>query len=284
MEAATGAVALNDGRRIPQLGFGTYKISPGDTAAAVRAALEAGYRHIDTATMYGNEVEVGQAIRDSGLPREDVWITTKLNNDSHGHAAALAAGRRSARLLGVEYIDLYLIHWPLPSLDRYVETWLALEQLQHEGTAASVGVSNFQLAHLRRLAQESDVTPAVNQVELHPYLAQRPLRDYHAAHGIVTEAWSPLARGGALLADPTIAAIAATHEASPAQVVLAWHRAAGTVAIPKSVHPDRIRANLASAGVALNPADRAAIDALDRDGRVGSDPDRVSPDPTSRGR
>jgi 2,5-diketo-D-gluconate reductase A len=269
-------VPLRDGAQIPQLGFGVYQVAPDQARAVVGEALRVGYRSIDTATMYGNEPGVGRAVADSGLPREQVFVTTKLNNDAHGYENVLRAFERSRSALGLDYVDLYLIHWPLPSQDRYVETWQAFVKIQQDGGARSIGVSNFHPAQLDRLQAETGVLPVLNQVELHPYLTQRDLRAYHGAHGIVTEAWSPLARGGALLRDRTIAALADKYAKTPAQIVLRWHLEQGIVAIPKSGRPERIRENFDVFDIDLDAEDVEAISALDRHQRTGSDPDRVS--------
>ncbi len=268
--------ALNNGVAIPQLGFGVFLVPPGETATAVATALSTGYRHIDTARLYDNEREVGGAIGKSGVPRDEIFVTTKLWNSDQGYDAALAAFDQSLERLGFDYVDLYLIHWPLPKADRYVETWRALEKIAAEGRARAIGVSNFQIGHLRRLIDETGTVPAVNQVELHPHLTQAPLRAFHAERGIVTEAWSPLARGGDVLTDPRIAAIAHRHGKTPAQVILRWHLQVGTVAIPKSVTPSRIAENLDVFGFTLTHDEIAAIEALNTDTRIGPDPDRFN--------
>ncbi|WP_407526834.1 aldo/keto reductase [Methylobacterium oryzisoli] len=266
-------VTLNDGRRIPQLGFGVWKLADETVPALVGVALEAGYRSIDTAAAYGNEVGVGRAIAASGLPREDLFVTTKLWNDGHGFDAALRAFDASLQRLGLDHVDLYLVHWPVPRQDAFVETWRALMRLREEGRARSIGVSNFTVAQLTRLIDETGSSPSVNQIELHPGFQQSALRAFHAETGIVTEAWSPLGQGGAL-AHPVIAAIAAKHGRSPAQVVLRWHLDLGHVAIPKSATPDRIRENADLFGFHLDPDDHARIAGLDApDGRIGPDPD-----------
>ena len=236
-------VTLNSGQQMPQLGFGVFKVPLDETERAVSAAFEAGYRSIDTAAMYGNEEGVGAAIASSGLPRDELFITTKLNNDAHGYDNALQAFEDSRGKLGLDYLDLYLIHWPLPAQDRYVETWQAMIKLRDDGLIRSIGVSNFHPAHLDRLIGETGETPAVNQIELHPYLVQRQLREYDAAHGIATEAWSPIARGGELLKDETITSLAEKYGKTPAQIVIRWHLELGNVVIPKSVTPERIREN-----------------------------------------
>jgi 2,5-diketo-D-gluconate reductase A len=265
-------IPLRDGARIPQLGFGVFLVPPPQTAEAVSLALEAGYRHIDTAAQYANETGVGQAVIASGLDRADVFITTKCGNPDHGYEEATAACHASLDRLGLGPIDLYLIHWPVPSRDRYVDTWRAFIDLQAEGLVRSIGVSNFQAAHLERIIAETGVTPAVNQIELHPRLAQPELRRVHARHGIVTEAWSPLARGG-MLDDPVVTAIAAAHDRTPAQVLIRWHVQLGNVVIPKSVTPRRIKENLDVFGFELDAEQTAALDALDRGERIGPNPD-----------
>jgi 2,5-diketo-D-gluconate reductase A len=266
-------VSLNTGGAMPRLGFGVFKVPPAETQEAVERALAAGYRSIDTAAMYGNESGVGAALKASGLPRDDVFVTTKLNNDAHGADAARQAFERSLSELGLDHVDLYLIHWPLPRQDRYVETWRALEPIAKDGRARAIGVSNFQVHHLQRLLDETDVVPAVNQIELHPYLVQDELRDFHAQHGIVTEAWSPLARGGALLREPTITALAEKYGRTPAQIVIRWHLQLDNVVIPKSVTPSRIVENADVFGFELDDDDVAAVTALDRGQRTGPDPD-----------
>ena len=268
-------IPLNTGRTIPQLGFGVFQINPGDTVEAVTTALEAGYRHIDTAQMYGNEKEVGDAIAKSGLDRGDVFVTSKLGNADHHPDDARHAFYRSVSALGCEYIDLFLIHWPLPTRygGDYVSTWKTLEEFYGDGRARSIGVSNFQPHHLRRLEAACEVPPAVNQIEVHPYLTQAEVRAYCAERGIAVEAWSPLARGGGLLGEPTIASIASQVGKSPAQVVLRWHIERGDIVFPKSVTPSRIRENIDIFDFELSAEDVAAIGALNRDARTGPDPD-----------
>jgi len=263
---------LNDGREIPQLGFGVFQVPPAETEAAVTRALEVGYRHIDTAAAYRNEAGVARAIAAVGLDRSEVFITTKLFNDDHGREQAQRAFAASLERLETDYVDLYLIHWPVPSEDRYVETWRALEQFHREGRARSIGVSNFNLEHLERLGSETETVPAVNQVELHPYLAQRELRAYQREHGIATEAWSPIGQGGDVLDDPAIGAIAESHDRSPAQVIIRWHLQSGNIVIPKSVTPDRIAENFRAFDFELSDAEMAPIDGLDRGERLGPDP------------
>jgi diketogulonate reductase-like aldo/keto reductase len=266
-------VSLNNGVPIPQLGFGVFKVPPAETAEIVARALAAGYRHIDTAAMYGNEAGVGQAIAESGIPRDELFVTTKLNNDAHGTDEALRAFEDSRRKLGLDVVDLYLIHWPLPSQDRYVETWRALEKLRDDGVVRAIGVSNFQPAHLRRLLDETGTVPALNQIELHPYLTQDELRRFDADHGIATEAWSPLARGGALLRDQVVTSIAEKYGRTPAQIVLRWHLQLGNVVIPKSATPSRIEENFALFDFELADDDVEAISGLNRNERTGPDPD-----------
>ncbi|AOS64348.1 aldo/keto reductase [Actinoalloteichus hymeniacidonis] len=267
------SLALNNGVRIPQLGFGVFQIPDSETEAAVDAALEAGYRSIDTANLYANEAAVGRAVRTSGIPREELFITTKLGNDDHGYASALRAFDESMEKLGLEYLDLYLIHWPQPKRDHYIDTWRAFEKLLEEERVQAIGVSNFQVAHLKRLLDSSAVVPSINQIELHPNLVQHELREFHAAHNILTEAWSPLAKGG-LLTDPTITALAEKHDRTPAQVVLRWHIQLGNVVIPKSVTPSRIAENIDVFDFTLSEDDIASITGLNSDTRTGPHPDR----------
>ena len=264
---------LNDGREIPQVGLGVFQVPSEDTARVVSEALAAGYRHVDTASAYGNEREVGQGLRDAGLPRDEVWVTTKVWNNEHGRDATRAACKRSLQLLDLEHLDLYLIHWPAPAQDRYVETWEALIELRDEGLARSIGVSNFHAEHLDRVIEATGVTPAVNQIELHPRLAQAELRARHAELGIVTEAWSPLAKGGELLDDPIVREVAEAAGRTPAQVVLRWHIQLGNVVIPKSVRAERMRENLDVLDWELSREGMAAIDGLERGGRTGPHPD-----------
>ena len=258
---------------IPQLGFGVFQVPPEDTAEVTARALEVGYRHIDTAAGYENEAGVGEAVRASGLDRGEVFVTTKCPNDSHGYDEARAAFADSQERLGIGYVDLYLIHWPVPSRDRYVETWKAFIELQSEGGVREIGVSNFQPAHLQRVIEETGVTPSINQVELHPYLQQRELRTEHERLGILTEAWSPLAQGE-VLDDPTITRIAEGHGRTPGQVVIRWHLQLGNVVIPKSVTAERIAQNFDVFGFELSDDDMAAMEALDRGHRTGPDPDQ----------
>ena len=264
-------IALPDEVEIPQLGFGVFQVPPEETEAAVAGALAVGYRHIDTAAAYRNERGVGAAIAASGLPREEVFVTTKLWNSQQGHDAALEAIDKSLGRLGMDHVDLYLIHWPVPEQDRYVETWQAFEEIRAQGKARAVGVSNFRVEDLERLAEETATTPAVNQIELHPRFQQRELRAYHAEHGIATEAWSPLAQG-AVLEEEAIVAIAEAHGKTAAQVVLRWHLQLDNVVIPKSVTPERIRANFDLFDFELSGEEMAAVEELDRGGRIGPDP------------
>lgn len=265
-------VELNNGVSIPQFGFGVFQIPPAETARAVRTALEAGYRHIDTAQMYRNEDGVGAGIAESGLSREDVFVTTKLANDAHGHDNAITALEGSLQRLGFDYVDLYLIHWPLPHKDSFVRTWQGFEEILRAGKARAIGVSNFQPHHLERLAEETAAVPAVNQIELHPALQQTELRTYHRAHGIATEAWSPLARAE-VLEDPVLADLARKHGRTAAQVVLRWHIQLGNIVFPKSATPERIRENIDVFGFELDDEDMTAIGKLDDGMRTGPDPD-----------
>jgi 2,5-diketo-D-gluconate reductase A len=267
------SIALNNGVEIPQLGFGVFQIEPENTAEAVGTALEIGYRHIDTAEMYGNEKQVGEAVRASGLDRGDVFVTSKLNNGFHRRDDALRAFDGTLEALGFEQLDLFLIHWPLPTIDvDYVETWKAMEEIYASGRCRAVGVSNFNPHHLRRLFGETEVRPAVNQIEVHPYLAQDDVRAFDAEHEIVTEAWSPIAQGK-VLDDPAITAIAERLGRTPAQVVLRWHVQRGDVVFPKSVTPERIRENFEIFDFELEEGDMASITGLDRQERTGPDPD-----------
>ncbi len=267
-------IPLNDGNSIPQLGFGVYKIPEAETAEAVRTALAAGYRHIDTAAFYENERGVGEGVRTSGLDRDEVFVTSKVWWTDNGYDSALRSFDASLDRLGFDTVDLFLIHWPAPKQDRYVETWRALEHVRDEGRARSIGVANFHTHHLERLARETETAPAVNQVELHPWLPQEEVRAYDTAHGIVTEAWSPLARGR-VLGDPVLDRLAAKHGVTPAQIVLRWQVQLGNVVIPKSATPERIRQNLDIFGFALDADDVAAIATLNTGERTGRDPDEL---------
>jgi len=267
-------VKLNNGVEMPWLGLGVYLSPPGrETEQAVRWALDAGYRHVDTAAFYENEADVGRAVRASGVPRESVFIATKVWNSDQGYEGTLKAFDRSRKLLGVDVVDLYLIHWPVKG--RYLDTWKAMEKLYAEGKARAIGVSNFLVHHLEDLGKSSSVTPAVNQVEFHPYLVQKELLSFDAAAGIRHEAWAPLTRSRSL-GDPVIAAIAAKHGRTPAQVVLRWDFQLGVVAIPKSVHRERIEENSRIFDFALDPGDVERITALDTGTRIGPHPDRIT--------
>jgi 2,5-diketo-D-gluconate reductase A len=272
MPPMSTTLKLNDGHDMPALGFGVWQIPDGEAPRAVRRAIETGYRLIDTAAAYGNEAGVGEALRGAAVPREELFITTKLWNDSQGFDKALKAFDQSMRLLRLDRLDLYLIHWPYPGLDRYVETWRALIRLREEGRVKSIGVSNFNAEQIQRLADETGALPAVNQIELHPFFQQAALRAFHPQHGIVTEAWSPLGKAR-ILENRTLTAIAAKHGRTPAQIVLRWHLQNGVVAIPKSVTPSRIRENFDVFGFELDSDDMEKIASLDtRSGRTGPDP------------
>ncbi|MGW1677107.1 aldo/keto reductase [Saccharopolyspora sp. NPDC002376] len=266
-------ITLSTGAAMPQLGYGVFQIPADEVVAPVRSAIEAGYRSIDTATVYGNEAGVGQAIVESGVKREDLFVTTKLWNEAQGYDSTLKAFDESLERLGLDYVDLYLIHWPVAAKDQYVDTWKAFQKLHADGRAKAIGVSNFQIPHLRRLFDETDVVPAVNQIELHPNLPQAELRSFHAEHGIVTEAWSPLGQGKGLLDDATLAALGEKYGKSPAQIVLRWHLQLGNVVIPKSVTPSRIKENIEVFDFELADDDVAAITGLSTGVRVGPDPD-----------
>ena len=271
--ATVPTIRLNNGVEIPQLGFGVYQVPPEDTADAVSTALEIGYRHIDTAEMYGNEKGVGEAVARSGIDRGEVFVTSKLNNGFHRRDDALRAFDQSLGDLGFEYLDLFLIHWPLPGIDvDYIETWKAMEEIYASGRCRAIGVSNFQAHHLRRLFSQSQVRPAVNQIEVHPYLTQEELRAYDADHEIVTEAWSPIAQGK-VLGDPAIVAIAERLDRTPAQVVLRWHVQRGDVVFPKSVSRQRMQENFELFDFELGTEDMATLTGLDRGERTGPDPD-----------
>jgi 2,5-diketo-D-gluconate reductase A len=273
---AIPSLTLNDGTTIPQIGFGTWQVDPADAVGAVTTALEAGYRHIDTAQMYGNEKQVGEALRASGLPREEVFVTSKLHNGAHRPDDARRAFDTTLADLGFDHVDLFLVHWPLPTRydGDYASTWRTLEEFAADGRARSIGVSNFQVPHLERLAAETSVTPSVNQVELHPHFLNRAVTAYGAAHGIVTEAWSPLAQGR-IVEEPAVRGIAERLVRTPAQVTLRWHLEKGHVVFPKSVTPERVRQNIDILDIELTADDMAAIDALDRgeEGRIGPNPD-----------
>ncbi len=268
-------VTLNDGSLIPQLGFGVWQVSTEDIIPAVGTALEVGYRHIDTAAIYGNEEGVGKAIADSGIPREELYVTTKLWNSHHSHDAAIAAVQESLAKLGLDYVDLYLIHWPTPAKDNYVEAWLALEEIQSKGWARSIGVSNFLEGHLRRMVAEGSVVPAVNQIELHPTLTQTDLVKVNDELGIKTEAYSPLGLSEDLNND-TIVGLAKSYQRTPAQVIIRWHLQKGYIVFPKSVTPSRIKENFDVFDFELTGDDIASIDALDRGNRTGSHPEEFN--------
>ncbi|RDH77643.1 aldo/keto reductase [Mycolicibacterium moriokaense] len=269
-------IELNDGTAIPQLGFGVFQIDPGETADAVKRALDIGYRHIDTAEMYQNEAGVGQGIRDAGLDRADVYITSKLNNGFHKPDEARRAFDATLSALGSDYVDLFLIHWPLPTLydGDFVSTWQTLEEFKKDGRARSIGVSNFQVAHLERLASETETVPAVNQIEAHPYFTNDEVRAYGQKHGIATEAWSPIAQG-AVLDDQVVDGIAKATGKSPAQVVLRWHIQRGDIVFPKSVTTQRIKDNFEIFDFELSPDDADALTELNKgeNGRRGPNPD-----------
>lgn len=269
-------ITLNDGHQIPQLGFGTYQVPPAETAQTVRTAVEIGYRHIDTAQMYGNEKGVGQGIRDAGVDRGHVFITSKLNNGFHRPDDARRAFDQTLAELGTDYVDLFLIHWPLPTRydGDFVSTWKTLEEFKADGRARSIGVSNFEIHHLQELARETQTVPAVNQIEVHPYLTNDAVRAYGVEHNIVTEGWSPIARG-AVLTDPVVSRIARATGAHPAQVVLRWHIERGDVVFPKSMDPRRIKENFEVFDFEINDEEIEALTALDRgeEGRHGPHPD-----------
>ncbi|MDT0465082.1 aldo/keto reductase [Streptomyces gibsoniae] len=272
MSSKVPPIILNNGVEMPQLGFGVWQVPDDEAESAVATALEAGYRSIDTAAIYGNEEGVGKALATSGIPRQDLFITTKLWNSDHGYDSTLRAFDTSLAKLGLEYVDLYLIHWPLPSRGTFVDTYKALEAIYADGRAKAIGVSNFLPEHLRTLIEETSVIPAVDQIELHPHLQQHAAREYHAEQGIATEAWSPLGQGKGLLEVPAIVAIAQKHNRTPAQVVLRWHLQLGNIVIPKSVTPSRIRENIDVFDFTLDTEDMAAISALNEDRRIGPDP------------
>ncbi|MCL2872016.1 MAG: aldo/keto reductase [Betaproteobacteria bacterium] len=270
-------LTLNDGSSIPQLGFGTWQTPEEKAAAAVAAALAAGYRLIDTAAIYGNEVGVGEGIRASDVPREDIFVTTKLWNSQQGYDETLRAYDESLRRLKLDHVDLYLIHWPMAHRGRYLDSWRALVTLKKEGRVRSIGVSNFQKAHLQQAMDETGVVPAVNQIELHPYFQQRAMRAFHAQHGIVTESWSPIGQGGALLRDEKVLRIAQKHGKTAVQIVLRWHLENGLIAIPKTVHAERARENFNVFDFRLDSEDMAALNSLDNPkGRLGPDPDTAN--------
>jgi len=266
------AVKLNDGNHIPQLGYGVWQIGNDEAISAVSEALKVGYRHIDTAAIYGNEEGTGKAINESGIARSDIYLTTKLWNKEQGYESTLKAFDESLRKLGTEYVDLYLIHWPLPSKDLFMETWRAFIKIKEEGRAKSIGVSNFRTADLERILKESDVVPVLNQIELHPQFQQDELRLFHSKHNIATEAWSPLGQG-TILENTTLKMIAEKHGKSVAQIILRWHIETGNIVIPKSVTPARIKENFEVFDFSLNGTDHDAITKLDKtEGRIGPNP------------
>ncbi|MBX8490865.1 aldo/keto reductase [Pseudomonas cichorii] len=264
-------IQLSDAQRIPQIGLGVWQASDDEARAAVRVAIEEGYCHVDTASIYGNEKGVGEGLRDSGAPREQVYLTTKVWNNAHGFDAATAALDASLKRLKVDYVDLLLIHWPVPSQNDYVDTWRALIEAQRIGKAKSIGVSNFNRDHLQRLTEETGVAPVLNQIELHPFLQQRELRDVHESMGIATQSWSPLGQGSAL-SNPAISEIARKHGRTAAQVIIRWHIELGLIAIPKSITPSRICENFNVFDFSLDTSDLAAFAALDSGKRLGPDP------------
>ncbi len=269
-------LSFNDGHTIPQLGFGVFRVDPDEAERIVSDALEVGYRHIDTAAIYGNEAGVGRAIARSGIPRDELFITTKLWNSDQGTQSAFDAIDLSLEKLGLDSVDLYLIHWPVPSRERYIESWKALEQIKADGKATSIGVSNFRLPDLDRVLTETETVPVINQIELHPLFTQLPLRDYGDAHGILTESWGPLGHAKIdLFGEGPIAAAAAAHGVSPAQAILRWHLQSGLVVIPKSNSRERMAQNFDLFGFELSADEVAAISALNQDHRSGGHPDEV---------
>jgi len=273
--SAVPDITLNNGVTIPQLGFGVFQIEPKDTKQATLTALEVGYRHIDTAQMYGNEKEVGEAVRESGVDRDDIFVTSKLNNSFHAYDDALGAFDQTLKDLGFDYVDMFLIHWPLPEVGDYVETWKAMEEMYSSGRVKAIGVSNFQRHHLRRLFDETKTVPAVNQIEVHPYLTQDDLRAFGTQNGIPTEAWSPIARGK-VLDDPTLVRIGEAHGKTPSQVTLRWHVQRGDIVFPKSVTRSRVEENFDIFGFELGDDEMREITALNRDERIGPDPDEFN--------
>ena len=269
--SSSPSVPLNDGNSIPTVGFGVFKIPPEDAEQAVSTALQAGYRHIDTAAMYGNERETGRAIAESGVPRDELYVVTKLWNADQGYDSTLAAFDASMDRLGLDYLDLYLVHWPVPALNKFVDTFRAFAHLRDQGRIRSIGVSNFEPEHLDTLVDATGIVPAVNQVELHPRLPQNELREVHARLGIATEAWGPLGQGS-LLTDPKVTAVAERHGRTPAQVLIRWHIQLGNIVIPKSVNPKRIASNFDVFDFELSDDDMASISSLDDGNRLGPDP------------
>ncbi len=267
------SLTLNNGVEIPQLGFGVWQIPAEDVVGPVTTAIETGYRLIDTAAIYGNEEGVGKAIAESGVARDELFVTTKVWNSDQGYDSTMRAFDASLNRLGLEYVDLYLIHWPVPARDRYVDTWRALEKVAADGRSRSIGVSNFKRAHLQRLFDETDVVPAVNQIELHPRLPQEDMRAFHEEHGIVTQAWSPIGQGQGLLDDPVIGELASAHGRTPAQVVIRWHLQLGNNVFPKSANVQRIRENFDVFGFELGDDDMRKLATLASGERLGPDPD-----------
>ncbi|WP_329139737.1 aldo/keto reductase [Streptomyces sp. NBC_00670] len=276
MSSKVPPIILNNGVEMPQLGFGVWQVADDEAERAVSTALQAGYRSIDTAAIYGNEEGTGRAIASAGLPREELFVTTKLWNADQGYDSALRGFDASLKKLGLDYVDLYLIHWPMPDRGLFVDTYKAFEKLYEEGRAKAIGVSNFLPEHLTTLLEATSVVPAVNQIELHPHLQQRAAREVHAEQGIATEAWSPLGSGKGLLDVPALVAIAQKHGRTPAQVVLRWHLQLGNIVIPKSVTPSRIKENIEVFDFSLDDEDLGAISALNEDRRIGSDPADVN--------
>ena len=273
MTTTVPSIPFHDGNSVPQLGYGVWQVEDEVVADVVAQAIEAGYRHVDTAAGYGNEGGVGRAVKAAGVPREELFITTKLANGDQGFESAQQALETSLEKLGMDYVDLYLIHWASPQRGTYLESWKALIELQKQGKAKSIGVSNFPIAQLEEIISETGVVPVMHQIELHPHFQQGELRAYHAQHEIVTEAWSPLGQGGDILKHPVITRIAEAHDADPGQVIIAWHLAIGNVVIPKSETPKRIVSNFASAQLELSSAEIEEINGLDDpDGRIGADP------------
>ncbi|KAB2588725.1 aldo/keto reductase [Streptomyces arboris] len=266
------SITLNNGLEMPQLGFGVWQVPDDEAAKAVAKAIESGYRSIDTAAIYKNEKGTGRAIAASGVPRDELFVTTKLWNSDQGYDSTMRAFDASLDKLGLDHVDLYLIHWPVPAKDAYTDTYRAFEKIYADGRAKAIGVSNFHPEHLKRLLDETSVVPVLNQIELHPQLQQAEARAFHAEHGIATEAWSPLGQGKGLLEVPTVVAIAQKHGRTPAQAVLRWHLQTGNIVIPKSVTPSRIEENLDVFGFELDADDLAAFAALDEGKRLGPDP------------
>jgi 2,5-diketo-D-gluconate reductase A len=269
--SSSPSVQLNDGKSIPALGFGVFKVAPSDTEQAVSTALQAGYRHIDTAAVYGNERETGRAVAESGVPRDELYLVTKLWNSEQGYDSTLAAFDASMERLGIDYLDLYLVHWPMPKRNKFIDTFKAFAHLRDQGRIGSIGVSNFEPEHINALVDATGIVPAVNQVELHPRLPQTELRELHARLGIATEAWGPLGQGS-LLSDPAVTAVAEALNRTPAQVLIRWHLQLGNIVIPKSVNPERIASNFGVFDFELSENDIASISSLDDGHRLGPDP------------